>query len=40
MKLATNRFSGWSYNARGEPIYSMHPSRMTTILSAMVIASI
>jgi len=37
IKLATNRFSGWSYNARGEPICSMHPSRMTTILCAMVL---
>ena len=36
---ATNAFTGLSYNSRGWPICSIRPSFMTTIRSAIVIAS-
>ena len=39
-KLATNRFAGRSYSSSGEPACSMRPAFITTIRSAIVMASI
>jgi hypothetical protein len=40
MNAATNVLTGASYSCSGSPICSTMPSRMTTIRSAIVIASI
>ena len=40
MNCATNRLPGWSYRSSGVPICSMMPSCITTMRSAIVIASI
>ena len=40
MKPATKTLTGWSYRSSGVPVCSTMPSRITTMRSAIVIASI